>query len=135
MHVHSSFQHTHILSTHITRTQGVIYTATDVQDLHTWMVEHISAHPLFHKLNQAEQVAVFFSTNNYCYFFIIHLFFLLFGYIFIVFFSYLIISVSHICFHLLHNHRRNIFLKKCHKQILSFFNTEITVEKLYKHRC
>ena len=33
---------------------GVIYTATDVQDLHEWMVEHLTAFPLFQRLSSEE---------------------------------------------------------------------------------
>lgn len=33
---------------------GVIYTATDVQDLHEWMVEHLTAFPLFQHLSPEE---------------------------------------------------------------------------------
>lgn len=31
-----------------------MYTTTDVGDLHEWMVEHISVHPLFRRLTSAE---------------------------------------------------------------------------------
>lgn len=34
---------------------GLIYTATDVEDLHHWMVEHISEFPLFEALSVEEQ--------------------------------------------------------------------------------
>lgn len=34
---------------------GVIYTATDVEDLHQWMVEHLTAFPLFQALTPEEQ--------------------------------------------------------------------------------
>jgi tRNA (guanine-N7-)-methyltransferase len=34
---------------------GVIYTATDVQDLHEWMVEHLTAFPLFQRLTPDEE--------------------------------------------------------------------------------
>lgn len=33
---------------------GKLYTITDVEDLHDWMVLHILAHPLFEKLTEAE---------------------------------------------------------------------------------
>lgn len=29
---------------------GIIYTITDVLDLHNWMVEHLEKHPLFERL-------------------------------------------------------------------------------------
>lgn len=31
---------------------GIIYTITDVEDLHNWMVKHLSEHPLFEKLSK-----------------------------------------------------------------------------------
>lgn len=33
---------------------GVIYTVTDVKDLHEWMTQHLSEHPLFQRLSQHE---------------------------------------------------------------------------------
>jgi tRNA (guanine-N7-)-methyltransferase len=33
---------------------GILYTCTDVLDLHLWMVKHLDEHPLFEKLTQAE---------------------------------------------------------------------------------
>jgi len=36
--------------------QGLIYTITDVQELHDWMVEHFTDHPLFTRLHQLEVV-------------------------------------------------------------------------------
>lgn len=33
---------------------GLVYTATDVQDLHEWMVEHLTAFPLFQHVNKEE---------------------------------------------------------------------------------
>lgn len=35
---------------------GLIYTITDVENLHIWMVKHISEHPLFEKLNESEMM-------------------------------------------------------------------------------
>jgi len=40
--------------------QGLMYTITDVKELHDWMVEHITAHPLFERLPQHEVVLLFF---------------------------------------------------------------------------
>jgi len=37
-----------------------MYTATDVRDLHEWMVEHADAHPLFRRLSDEELL------NNEC---------------------------------------------------------------------
>lgn len=36
---------------------GVIYTITDVEDLHKWMVQHFEAHPSFQRLTQEEEDA------------------------------------------------------------------------------
>lgn len=33
---------------------GLIYTITDVEELHHWMVKHLSAHPLFERLTDEE---------------------------------------------------------------------------------
>lgn len=34
------------------REGGIIYTITDVEDLHNWMVEHLDDHPLFERLDK-----------------------------------------------------------------------------------
>ncbi|KAL7746975.1 tRNA (guanine-N(7)-)-methyltransferase (tRNA(m7G46)-methyltransferase) [Sorochytrium milnesiophthora] len=39
------------------RVGGIIYTITDVRDLHEWMVEHLEAHPLFERIPDAEAEA------------------------------------------------------------------------------
>ena len=36
---------------------GIIYTITDVEDLHKWMVSHFEAHPSFERLTQEEEEA------------------------------------------------------------------------------
>lgn len=36
---------------------GLIYTITDVHDLHLWMVSHLEAHPLFERLSEVELAA------------------------------------------------------------------------------
>jgi len=41
---------------HILQADGLLYTITDVADLHNWHVEHISAHPLFERVPE-EQLA------------------------------------------------------------------------------
>eukprot|EP00041_Stephanoeca_diplocostata_P024406 m.617810 g.617810 ORF g.617810 m.617810 type:complete len:278 (+) comp22522_c1_seq1:161-994(+) len=33
---------------------GIVYTITDVVDMHTWMVSHLEAHPLFERLTDEE---------------------------------------------------------------------------------
>jgi len=38
--------------------QGLIYTITDVKDLHDWMVNHITSHPVFERLPQHEVVSL-----------------------------------------------------------------------------
>ncbi|KAI9814484.1 MAG: tRNA (guanine-N(7)-)-methyltransferase (tRNA(m7G46)-methyltransferase) [Thelocarpon impressellum] len=39
----------------VLRPGGVVYTITDVEDLHRWMVEHFDAHPSFERLGQEAQ--------------------------------------------------------------------------------
>ena len=34
---------------------GIIYTITDVKDLHDWMVQHFDAHPSFERVTQQDQ--------------------------------------------------------------------------------
>lgn len=41
---------------------GIVYTVTDVKDLHMWIIKHFNEHPLFEKLSQGELV----STINVC---------------------------------------------------------------------
>jgi tRNA G46 methylase TrmB len=36
-------------------TGGIVYTITDVEDLHNWMVEHFEAHPAFVRLTKEEE--------------------------------------------------------------------------------
>eukprot|EP00656_Telonema_subtile_P029915 TRINITY_DN3296_c0_g1_i2.p1 TRINITY_DN3296_c0_g1~~TRINITY_DN3296_c0_g1_i2.p1 ORF type:complete len:127 (-),score=38.41 TRINITY_DN3296_c0_g1_i2:166-546(-) len=36
------------------REGGKIYTISDVQDLHQWMVQHLQAHPLFERVSEEE---------------------------------------------------------------------------------
>lgn len=36
---------------------GIVYTITDVQDLHEWMVGHFEAHPSFERISEEEQEA------------------------------------------------------------------------------
>ena len=37
------------------RPGGIIYTITDVEDLHNWMVGHFNAHPAFERVSEEEQ--------------------------------------------------------------------------------
>ncbi|RKP38919.1 tRNA guanine-N7 methyltransferase, partial [Dimargaris cristalligena] len=39
---------------YVLREGGILYTATDVKDLHEWMVTHLSAHPLFKRIPNEE---------------------------------------------------------------------------------
>lgn len=39
------------------RPGGIVYTITDVEALHEWMVEHLDAHPLFERIGEEEQDA------------------------------------------------------------------------------
>lgn len=36
---------------------GIVYTITDVEDLHLWMVEHLTAHPSFERIPDEETEA------------------------------------------------------------------------------
>jgi tRNA (guanine-N7-)-methyltransferase len=42
---------------YVLRPGGIIYTITDVEDLHDWMVHHLDAHPSFERVSQEEQDA------------------------------------------------------------------------------
>ncbi|KAJ9663742.1 tRNA (guanine-N(7)-)-methyltransferase (tRNA(m7G46)-methyltransferase) [Coniosporium apollinis] len=42
---------------YVLRPGGIVYTITDVEDLHKWMVEHFEAHPSFERVGEAEQEA------------------------------------------------------------------------------
>ena len=37
---------------YILRPGGIVYTITDVEDLHHWMIEHFEAHPLFKRVQK-----------------------------------------------------------------------------------
>ncbi|RLV84842.1 hypothetical protein JA9_000719 [Meyerozyma sp. JA9] len=37
---------------YVLREEGVLYTITDVEDLHQWMVKHLEDHPLFERLDK-----------------------------------------------------------------------------------
>jgi tRNA G46 methylase TrmB len=54
--------------------QGLLYTITDVKDLHEWMVEHISDHPLFERVSEDELViylhAIYIYINIIIYIYI-----------------------------------------------------------------
>lgn len=45
---------------YIMKVGGILYTITDVRDLHEWMVEHLDAHPLFQRMSDEECVSYFF---------------------------------------------------------------------------
>ncbi|KAK0409822.1 hypothetical protein QR680_004781 [Steinernema hermaphroditum] len=42
---------------YLLRPGGIIYTISDVEDLHIWMKKHLSEHPLFEELSPAEMEA------------------------------------------------------------------------------
>jgi tRNA (guanine-N7-)-methyltransferase len=42
---------------YVVRPGGIIYTITDVDDLHNWMVQHFNAHPSFERVGEEEQEA------------------------------------------------------------------------------
>ncbi len=39
------------------RPGGIVYTITDVEDLHNWIVQHLEAHPSFERVSEDEQEA------------------------------------------------------------------------------
>jgi tRNA (guanine-N7-)-methyltransferase len=39
---------------HVLKIGGILYTCTDVKELHEWMVKHINAHPLFRRMTPQE---------------------------------------------------------------------------------
>lgn len=42
---------------YVVRPGGIIYTITDVEDLHNWMVQHFDSHPSFQRVPEDEQEA------------------------------------------------------------------------------
>ena len=40
---------------YVLRPGGIVYTITDVEDLHQWMVTHFEAHPSFERVSEEEQ--------------------------------------------------------------------------------
>ncbi|KAI1177960.1 putative methyltransferase-domain-containing protein [Nemania sp. FL0916] len=42
---------------YVLRPGGIVYTITDVEDLHHWMVRHLDAHPSFERISNEEQDA------------------------------------------------------------------------------
>ncbi|POS87891.1 hypothetical protein EPUL_000407 [Erysiphe pulchra] len=42
---------------YVTRPRGIIYTITDVEDLHKWMVHHFETHPAFDRIPEEDQEA------------------------------------------------------------------------------
>jgi tRNA (guanine-N7-)-methyltransferase len=41
---------------YVLRSGGLAYTATDVEDLHIWMVKHFEEHPLFERVQEEDLV-------------------------------------------------------------------------------
>jgi tRNA (guanine-N7-)-methyltransferase len=39
---------------YVLREGGIIYTITDVRDLHDWMAQHLNDHPLFERIDEAD---------------------------------------------------------------------------------
>jgi tRNA (guanine-N7-)-methyltransferase len=42
---------------YVLRPGAIVYTITDVEDLHNWMVLHFNTHPLFERVSEEEQEA------------------------------------------------------------------------------
>lgn len=52
---------------YVLREGGIIYTITDVLDLHEWMVKHLESHPLFERLDkewESQDLCVKIMTNS-----------------------------------------------------------------------
>ena len=45
--------------------QGIVYTITDVSDLHEWMKKHFIEHPLFEEVPKVEQVRSLRMSVNF----------------------------------------------------------------------
>lgn len=53
---------------------GIVYTVTDVKDLHDWMVRHFNEHPLFQQVGEDELVRTKYLTSiNYCFSYVHHI--------------------------------------------------------------
>lgn len=44
--------------------QGLVYTVTDVEEVHTWMVKHFTEHPLFTRVPEGELVRCSGSSHS-----------------------------------------------------------------------
>lgn len=44
---------------------GLLYTVTDVKDLHDWMVKHLEDHPCFERISEAEMVIKIVCLNDF----------------------------------------------------------------------
>ncbi|CAN8010557.1 unnamed protein product, partial [Ixodes pacificus] len=42
---------------YVLRIQGLLYTITDVRELHEWMVSHLDEHPLFERVSEEDLVS------------------------------------------------------------------------------
>jgi tRNA (guanine-N7-)-methyltransferase len=42
---------------YVVKPGGIVYTITDVEDLHNWMVHHLDSHPAFERVSEEEQEA------------------------------------------------------------------------------
>lgn len=52
---------------YVVRPGGIIYTITDVEDLHNWMARHLDDHPLFDRMTEEElagDICVETMTND-----------------------------------------------------------------------
>ena len=43
--------------------QGIVYTITDVKEVHEWMVKHFTEFPLFQRMSEEEMVSTAFSRD------------------------------------------------------------------------
>lgn len=44
--------------------QGLVYTITDVEEVHLWMVKHFTEHPLFTRVTEKELVGERGAASN-----------------------------------------------------------------------
>ena len=47
---------------------GLVYTVTDIEDLHNWMTSHIENFPLFERVEECEYVKYYFLFGFFFYF-------------------------------------------------------------------
>lgn len=59
------FPHLHWLINYNYNLKAIVYTVTDVKDLHEWIVSHFQEHPLFDEVPKEELVSFILSIKIY----------------------------------------------------------------------